>query len=104
MADFKCLFFSRSYTKLYDACRAVEALLFPLKYTGVFVPVLPMCQEDFWEFPAAPTPYIIGVHSTFRRLIEQMHADSLHECVKVTRFNRFIFRYNKHLYITHVIA
>ena len=83
MADFKCLFFSRSYTKLYDACRAVEALLFPLKYTGVFVPVLPMCQEDFWEFPAAPTPYIIGVHSTFRRLIEQMHADSLHECVKV---------------------
>lgn len=83
MADFKCLFFSRSYTKLYEACRAVEALLFPLKYSGVFVPVLPMCQEEFWEFPAAPTPYIIGVHSSFRRLIEQMHADSLHECVKV---------------------
>lgn len=34
MADFKVLFFSRSYTKLYDACRALEALLFPLKYTG----------------------------------------------------------------------
>lgn len=83
MADFKCLFFSRSYTKLYEACRAVEALLFPLKYTGVFVPVLPMCQEEFWEFPAAPTPYIIGVHASFRRLVEQMHADSLHECVKV---------------------
>lgn len=37
MADFKILFFSRSYTKLYDACRAVEALLFPLKYTGMLL-------------------------------------------------------------------
>ena len=36
LADFKILFFSRSYTKLYDACRAVEALLFPLKYTGKY--------------------------------------------------------------------
>lgn len=76
LADFKILFFSRSYTKLYDACRAVEALLFPLKYTGVYVPVLP-CFGSFLEFPAAPTPYIIGVHSSFRRLIEEMHADCL---------------------------
>jgi hypothetical protein len=58
LADFKVLFFSRSYTKLYDACRAVEALLFPLKYTGVYVPVLP-CFGSFLEFPAAPTPYIM---------------------------------------------
>ncbi len=82
MADFKVLFFSRSYMKLYDACRAIEALLFPLKYTGVFVPVLP-CFGSFLEFPAAPTPYIIGVHSSFRRLIEEMHIDCLQECVKV---------------------
>jgi len=82
MADFKVLFFSRSYMKLYDACRAIEALIFPLKYTGVFVPVLP-CFGSFLEFPAAPTPYIIGVHSSFRRLIEEMHADCLQECVKV---------------------
>jgi len=81
LADFKILFFSRSYTKLYDACRAVEALLFPLKYTGVYVPVLP-CFGSFLEFPAAPTPYIIGVHSSFRRLIEEMHADCLQVCEK----------------------
>ncbi len=36
-ADFKVLFFSRAYTKLYDACRAVEALLFPLKYSGKLI-------------------------------------------------------------------
>lgn len=82
MADFKILFFSRSYTKLYDACRALESLLFPLKYTGVYVPVLP-CFGSFLEFPAAPTPYIIGVHSSFRRLIEDMHSDCLQECVRV---------------------
>ena len=82
MADFKVLFFSRSYTKLYEACRALEALLFPLKYTGVYVPVLP-CFGSFLEFPAAPTPYIIGVHANYRRLIEEMHSDCLQECVKV---------------------
>ncbi len=82
MADFKILFFSRSYTKLYDACRAIEALIYPLKYTGVYVPVLP-CFGTFLEFPAAPTPYIIGVHASYRRLIEEMHSDSLHECLKV---------------------
>jgi hypothetical protein len=82
MADFKVLFFSRSYTKLYEACKALEALLFPLKYTGVYVPVLP-CFGSFLEFPAAPTPYIIGVHANYRRLIEEMHSDCLQECVKV---------------------
>ncbi|CAF0740382.1 unnamed protein product [Brachionus calyciflorus] len=82
MADFKILFFSKSYNKLYEACRALESLLFPLKYTGVYVPVLP-CFGSFLEFPAAPTPYIIGVHSSFRNLIEQMHTESLGECVKV---------------------
>jgi myotubularin-related protein 5/13 len=81
-ADFKVLFFSRSYTKLYESCKALESLLFPLKYTGVFVPVLP-CFGSFLEFPSAPTPYIIGIHSSFRRIIESMHSDSLVECIKV---------------------
>ena len=82
IADFKILFFSKSYTKLYEASRALEALLFPLKYTGVYVPVLP-CFGSFLEFPAAPTPYIIGVHAAYRPLIEEMHAESLQECLKV---------------------
>lgn len=41
------------------------------------------CFGSFLEFPAAPTPYIIGVHSSFRRLIEEMHSDCLQECLKV---------------------
>jgi hypothetical protein len=50
MADFKVLFFSRSYTKLYDACRALEALLFPLKYTGKFSPIAYVTSPLFQMF------------------------------------------------------
>jgi myotubularin-related protein 5/13 len=89
-ADFKVLFFSRSYTKLYESCKALESLLFPLKYTGVFVPVLP-CFGSFLEFPSAPTPYIIGIHSSFRRIIESMHSDSLIECIKVDLDGSHVF-------------
>ena len=32
LSDIKILFFSRSYWKLTEACKAVESLLFPLKY------------------------------------------------------------------------
>ena len=32
LSDIKILFFSKSYWKLTEACKAVEALLFPLKY------------------------------------------------------------------------
>ena len=82
LADFKIIFFSRSYSKLTEACIAIEALLFPLKYGGVFVPILP-CFDSFLEFPSAPTPYIIGIHSSYRVNIEEMHQDCLQEVIKV---------------------
>ena len=82
LADFKIIFFSRSYSKLTEACIALESLLFPLKYGGVFVPILP-CFDSFLEFPSAPTPYIIGIHSSYRANIEEMHQDCLQEVIKV---------------------
>jgi hypothetical protein len=82
LADFKIIFFSRSYSKLTEACIALESLLFPLKYAGVFVPILP-CFDSFLEFPSAPTPYIIGIHSSYRVNIEEMHQDCLQEVIKV---------------------
>ncbi|CAF1202768.1 unnamed protein product, partial [Didymodactylos carnosus] len=60
LSDIKILFFSKSYSKLTDSCKAVEALLFPLKYCYTFIPVLPF---DLLEILDAPTPYIVGVHS-----------------------------------------
>ncbi|CAF3453250.1 unnamed protein product [Rotaria sp. Silwood1] len=60
LSDIKILFFSRSYWKLTEACKAVESLLYPLKYCYTFIPVLPF---DLIEILDAPTPFIIGVHS-----------------------------------------
>jgi len=60
LSDIKILFFSKSYWKLTEACKAVESLLFPLKYCYTFIPVLPF---DLIEILDAPTPFIIGVHS-----------------------------------------
>ncbi|CAF3991739.1 unnamed protein product [Adineta steineri] len=60
LSDIKILFFSKSYWKLTEACKAVESLLFPLKYCYTFIPVLPF---DLIEVLDAPTPFIIGVHS-----------------------------------------
>jgi myotubularin-related protein 5/13 len=60
LSDIKMLFFSRSYWKLTEACKAVESLLYPLKYCYTFIPVLPF---DLIEILDAPTPFIIGVHS-----------------------------------------
>jgi myotubularin-related protein 5/13 len=82
LADYKIIFYSRSYTKLTDACIAIESLLYPLKYAGVYVPILP-CYGQFLEFPSAPTPYIIGIHTNYKRLIEDMHHDCLNDCIKV---------------------
>ena len=60
LSDIKILFFSKSYWKLTEACRAVESLLYPLKYCYTFIPILPF---DLIEVLDAPTPFIIGVHS-----------------------------------------
>lgn len=60
LSDIKILFFSRSYWKLTEASKAVESLLYPLKYCYTFIPVLPF---DLIEVLDAPTPFIIGVHS-----------------------------------------
>ncbi|CAF3135436.1 unnamed protein product [Rotaria sp. Silwood2] len=60
LSDIKNLFFSRSVWKLTEACKAVESLLFPLKYCYKFIPVLPF---NLIEVLDAPTPFIIGVHS-----------------------------------------
>ncbi|KAJ8249276.1 hypothetical protein GJAV_G00233080 [Gymnothorax javanicus] len=63
LTEHKVLFHSTSYQRLGDACRALEALMFPLKYSYPYIPVLP-CQ--LLEVLSSPTPFIIGVHSMFQ--------------------------------------
>ncbi len=58
--ELKVLIYSRSLARLSSASRALAALLFPLRYSHVFIPVLP---SSLLEVLATPTPFVIGVSS-----------------------------------------
>ncbi|OCT83658.1 hypothetical protein XELAEV_18021799mg [Xenopus laevis] len=62
LTENKVLFHSSSFQRLGDACRALEALIYPLKYSYPYIPILP---AQLLEVLSSPTPFIIGVHSVF---------------------------------------
>ncbi|XP_012944799.1 myotubularin-related protein 13 isoform X2 [Aplysia californica] len=63
LTDHKILFYSESCSRLSDACRALTVLYYPLKYTYVFIPVLP---TSLLEVLNSPTPFIAGVHAKLK--------------------------------------
>ncbi|TKS70186.1 Myotubularin-related protein 13 SET-binding factor 2 [Collichthys lucidus] len=67
--EHKVLFHSTSYQRLGEACRALEALMFPLKYSYPYIPILP---SRLLEVLSSPTPFIIGVHSMFQSEIQDL--------------------------------
>uniref|UniRef100_H3CIT0 SET binding factor 2 n=1 Tax=Tetraodon nigroviridis TaxID=99883 RepID=H3CIT0_TETNG len=69
LTEHKILFHSRSYQRLGEACRALEALMFPLKYSYPYIPILP---SRLLEVLSSPTPFIIGVHSMFQNEIQEL--------------------------------
>uniref|UniRef100_A0A8D2LH45 SET binding factor 2 n=1 Tax=Varanus komodoensis TaxID=61221 RepID=A0A8D2LH45_VARKO len=69
LTENKVLFHSASFQRLSDACRALEALMFPLKYSYPYIPILP---AQLLEVLSSPTPFIIGVHSVFRNDIHEL--------------------------------
>ncbi|XP_074997190.1 myotubularin-related protein 5 isoform X6 [Calonectris borealis] len=91
LTEHKILFLSSSYQRLTDACRALLALMFPLKYSFTYVPILP---AQLLEVLSTPTPFIIGVHSIFQsetqELLDVVIADldggtvNVPECVHIS--------------------
>uniref|UniRef100_A0A3B3SA28 SET binding factor 1 n=1 Tax=Paramormyrops kingsleyae TaxID=1676925 RepID=A0A3B3SA28_9TELE len=91
LTEHKILFLSSSYNRLTDACRALLAIMFPLKYSFTYVPILP---GKLLEVLSTPTPFIIGVNSTFRsetqELLDVIIADldggtvTIPECVHIS--------------------
>uniref|UniRef100_W5KEV6 SET binding factor 2 n=1 Tax=Astyanax mexicanus TaxID=7994 RepID=W5KEV6_ASTMX len=69
LTEHKVLFHSTSYQRLEEACRALEALMFPLKYSYPYIPILP---SRLLEMLNSPTPFIMGVHSMFQREIHEL--------------------------------
>uniref|UniRef100_A0A3Q2D7J4 SET binding factor 2 n=1 Tax=Cyprinodon variegatus TaxID=28743 RepID=A0A3Q2D7J4_CYPVA len=69
LTEHKVLFYSSSYQRLGEACRALEALMFPLRYSYPYIPILP---SRLLEVLSSPTPFIIGVHSIFQNEIQDL--------------------------------
>ncbi|KAM5248953.1 myotubularin-related protein 13 isoform 8-T8 [Ctenodactylus gundi] len=69
LTENKVLFHSASFQRLSDACRALESLMFPLKYSYPYIPILP---AQLLEVLSSPTPFIIGVHSVFKSDVHEL--------------------------------
>ncbi|XP_058529089.1 myotubularin-related protein 5 isoform X2 [Ochotona princeps] len=69
LTEHKVLFLSRSYQRLADACRGLLALLFPLRYSFPYVPILP---AQLLEVLSTPTPFIIGVNAAFQAETQEL--------------------------------
>lgn len=63
MTEHKILFHSTSYYRLTESCRALTALMYPLRYTHTYVPILPAVLI---EVLTTPTPFIMGIHSSLQ--------------------------------------
>ncbi|XP_055539835.1 myotubularin-related protein 13 [Wyeomyia smithii] len=63
MTEHKILFHSTSYSRLTDSCRALTALMYPFRYSHVYIPILP---ASLVEVLSTPTPFIMGIHSAMQ--------------------------------------
>lgn len=69
MSEHKILFHSKSYSRLQDACHALTSLMYPFKYTHTYIPLLP---SYLFEVLNAPTPFVIGVHSSLKNEVSDI--------------------------------
>ncbi|XP_061085473.1 myotubularin-related protein 5-like isoform X2 [Conger conger] len=69
LTEHKILFLSSSYHRLTEACRGLLAIMFPLKYSFTYIPILP---GKLLEVLSTPTPFIIGVNSLFRSETQEL--------------------------------
>uniref|UniRef100_A0A182J5B9 Myotubularin n=1 Tax=Anopheles atroparvus TaxID=41427 RepID=A0A182J5B9_ANOAO len=69
MTEHKILFHSTSYTRLTDSCRALTALMYPFRYSLVYIPILP---ASLLEILTMPTTFIMGIHSSLRSEISEI--------------------------------
>jgi hypothetical protein len=60
---------SDSLHKTSMICLGLGAILFPLAWQNIFIPVLP---ESLVHYCCAPMPFIVGVHSSSLYLLETM--------------------------------
>lgn len=54
----RVIFVSRSLQRLSDCCNAALAMIYPLDWQHVFIPILP---RKLIDFVCSPTPYLVGI-------------------------------------------
>ncbi|XP_021707699.1 myotubularin-related protein 13 [Aedes aegypti] len=69
MTEHKILFHSTSYSRLTDSCRALTALMYPFRYSHVYIPILP---ASLVEVLSTPTPFIMGIHSSMQTEVTEV--------------------------------
>lgn len=69
ITEHKILFHSISYLRLTESCRALTALMYPFRYTHVYIPLLPAALV---EVLSTPTPFIMGVHSSLKYEVAEL--------------------------------
>ncbi|KAG1704699.1 hypothetical protein DVH05_005628 [Phytophthora capsici] len=60
----KIILVASSYTILFSVGEALQSLLYPLVWSHVYVPVLPLTLKDCLH---CPTPFIFGLHDSYVR-------------------------------------
>ncbi|XP_052066679.1 myotubularin-related protein 13-like isoform X4 [Mytilus californianus] len=61
LTDHKILFHSQSFSRLTDSCQAIVVLHYPLRFSYVYIPILP---AHLVEVLSSPTPFMAGIHSS----------------------------------------
>ncbi|KAH8295337.1 hypothetical protein KR018_010093 [Drosophila ironensis] len=69
MTENKILFLSKCYWHLTESCKALVALMYPFRYTHVYIPILP---APLTEVLSTPTPFIMGIHSSLQAEITDL--------------------------------
>jgi myotubularin-related protein 5/13 len=86
MTEHKILFHSTSYSRLTESCRALTALMYPLRYTHTYVPILP---ASILEILSTPTPFIMGIHSNMQNEVNDV-VSTCNMCLFPVRKIKFI--------------
>ena len=74
MSEHKVLIHSHSFSRLHDACEALISLMYPFRYSHVYIPLLP---SSLIEVLSIPTPFLIGCHSDLRHDFEDLLLETI---------------------------
>lgn len=68
MLEQKVVLQSCDYNALSISVMALTSMLYPLEYMFPVIPLLPTCMKNAEQLLLAPTPYVIGIPSSFFRI------------------------------------